>query len=172
MFFKKKEVPKVKRKETDCPKYVSPSVFKPNKCGAKANGFYKLTYYLIPNLVFGSSCNCHDFAYFVGGCKKFQNNARFLADEEFLRDMKATIQTVYFWRRPLLLKLADLYFWAVRKAGHESFNWFETVEEFIEHLGEIGFDRSNFEGLEEALAKEALDFVQNAHKFTKENGVK
>lgn len=114
--------------------------FKPNKCGSKEGFILTALWHLIPNFVFETACNCHDKAYFAGGCKAVNDKARYWADTDFLEEMKVNIESYKKRKNPYrvtlwgLNKMALVYYKAVRKFGHTSFNWFEGPLEFYKHL--------------------------------------
>lgn len=123
-----------------CEYSVKEKYFKPNKCGSKEGFILSALWYIIPNFVFESACDCHDKAYFVGGCKLINDKARFLADAKFYSLMAENISSYetrknpYKWQIKGLKKMAKVYYKAVRKFGHKSFNWFDTPKEYIDHL--------------------------------------
>ena len=107
--------------------------FSPNGCGSKGKGWKAWSYHLIPNFVFKSACNCHDYAYFYGGCKFIDKAARYNADMEFYLQMRENIKKKVFFRRWDLYSLAKLYFDSVRLFGKEYFNWFDTDDLWDSH---------------------------------------
>lgn len=122
----------VKKIPENCPEYTKKWV--PNGCGPKGGVFAKVSSFVIPELIFGGACNCHDFAYFFGGCKAIDDSARYKADREFYLDMIARIELIYFWRRPFYKLAAKAYFEAVRGNGQDSFTWFKDINSWVSHL--------------------------------------
>ena len=117
--------------------------WKPNGCGSKAPGISAITYHIIPDWCFESACDCHDYAYFYGGCKLVDQSSRYKADVEFFNQMIETIHNKVFFRRPFLKSMAWLYFKAVRAYGEKSFNWFATEGEWKNHVEEY-YDEEKF----------------------------
>lgn len=118
--------------------------FKPNKCGSKEGFLMKVLWHIIPNFVFGGACNKHDKLYFLGGVKAINPKARFLADGDFLKEMRESLSKKNWIIRKSLDKVPFIYYKAVRRWGHNSFNWFDTYEDWIKHIEqneiEIYFD--------------------------------
>lgn len=121
-----------KKRPEECPGFTKK--WSPNGCGPKGGLLAKISAFLIPELIFGGACNCHDFAYFFGGCKSIDDSARYKADREFLLDMESRIDSLYRFRRPYYRKIAQIYFKSVRNAGQDSFNWFPDLGSWVTHL--------------------------------------
>jgi len=130
---------KVKKKNRDCKRFTNSKNFVPNHCGSQ-EGVAKLSYYLIPDFILGQDCNCHDYAYFFGGCKTIDDTYRFKADKEFYRNMKYRIDQLPWWRRYYYQGIIWSYYKFVRKFGQKSFNWFETPLQWSSHLIRNGYD--------------------------------
>jgi len=140
----------IKRKNRDCKHFTSTTEFVPNKCGS-LEGVAKFTYHLIPDFILGQDCNCHDYAYFFGGCKMVSDKARFLADKEFYINMQERINALgidcswylkpfYATRRTYYKGIIWSYYKFVRKFGHKSFNWFDTPFQWSGHLIKHSYD--------------------------------
>jgi hypothetical protein len=84
-----------------------------NGCGGKG-GWLKP-----PNFIFKSSCNHHDYNYYLG----FKESHRKKADKQFYRAMKDQIKKVNFFRRPGLHIAAYSYYTAVRWCGADYFHY-------------------------------------------------
>ena len=87
-----------------------------NGCGAKGG-------IPVPNSFLGldisEACNIHDYEYFIGGTKRDKD----LADERFLRNLRAIIDGVMFYDDFDFIRHteADLYYKAVVLWGDDSF---------------------------------------------------
>jgi hypothetical protein len=135
---------KVKKKNEDCKRYSPSSEFTPNYCGSQ-EGVAKFTYHLIPDFILGQDCNCHDYAYFYGGCKSIDDKNRFKADKEFYQNMKHRVSTLPWYRRYYYQGIIWSYYKFVRKFGHNSFNWFDTPFQWSCHLIKNGYDATFIE---------------------------
>ena len=74
----------------------------------------------VPEFVFRSSCDRHDFYYWMGGTEEDRQRA----DKQFLEDMRADAwATATLWERSAYLTAAFNYYLAVRKWGKLSFHY-------------------------------------------------
>lgn len=131
----------VKKNDRECKRYSPTAEFTPNFCGS-LEGIAKITYRFIPNFILGQDCNCHDYAYFYGGCKAIDDTFRYKADKEFYINMKARVDTLPWYRRYYYRGIIWTYYKFVRKFGHNSFNWFDTPFQWSSHLIKNGYDCS------------------------------
>lgn len=141
---------KVKKSDKDCKRFSPTAEFTPNNCGSQ-EGVAKFTYKLIPDFILGQDCNCHDYAYFFGGCKAIDDTYRYKADSEFYWNMKARVRELgkdckwwmrgwYATRKAYYQGIIWSYYQFVRKFGHKSFNWYDTPFQWSSHLIKNGYD--------------------------------
>lgn len=123
-------------------------IFKPNQCGSQ-EGVAKLVYRFIPNFILAGACDCHDFAYMVGGCKEINDKARYFADLEFKRDMETLVWDRYKtqkmfdrFMRGFYSRVIFVYYKAVRAFGQNSFEWKESPDAWMNHLLKLEFSMS------------------------------
>lgn len=91
-----------------------------NGCGGKG-GWIKP-----PQFIFKSSCDHHDYNYFLG----FNKSHRKKADKQFYKAMKDQIKGVSVLRRPFLYFAAYSYYLAVRMCGGDYFYYGDKEQEF------------------------------------------
>lgn len=121
---------------SDCSFTPPKSLTKPTGCGPANNPKVDR---LIPNLWFKQDCNCHDDGYTLGGVKHLDPTAKERVDGEFRLGLWETANRQNWFVRPFARLCAKLYALAVEKGGEKSFNWFDTVGEWLENAKSMGF---------------------------------
>jgi hypothetical protein len=81
--------------------------------------------YMVPDTMYGLSiteaADIHDYMYYIGG----DEYDRRIADDVFLINMQAIVElkTKWKWLKKLLLRRVRIYYLAVTRLGHSSFNY-------------------------------------------------
>ena len=110
-----------------------------NGCGTK-KGFWGWTYNFIPNYIFKEDCNNHDKESFLGAVKNLHPLAFEECNKRFLKRMITSAENkkyrMKFILKPVYKRIAIFRYKMVQKNGENTFNWFESVEEWKKHLKE------------------------------------
>lgn len=104
-----------------------------NGCGGKGMGA------LVPDFMFGASCDHHDANYWIGG----NEGDRVKADQQFYSELVDDVYRLAFWRWPIARFLAWRYYRAVRRFGRTFFHyghprgWHDLEEAMKAKRGEV-----------------------------------